>query len=71
MQKLKQGDIVIRKEFTLKEHSHLVFKVLHVSGLIITLRNIKTNKVLGVGHYASEYRKITTAEEVLFGRISL
>jgi len=69
MQKIKPGDIVIRKENNLLEHRHLVFKVLHVSGLIITLRNIKNDKVLGTGHYISEYRKITPTEEVLFGKV--
>lgn len=69
MQKIKPGDIVIRKENNLCDHRDLLFKVLHVSGIIITLRHIKTNKVLGTGHYVSEYRKITPTEEVLFGKV--
>jgi len=68
MVKIKPGDIVIRKTVS-PDQTHLHFKVLHVSGIIITLRNTLTGKVMGTGHYVSEYRIVTEAERILYGAL--
>lgn len=70
MEKIKPGDIVIRKTVT-PDNTHLHFKVLHISGIIVSLRNVSTGKVMGVGHYVSEYRKVTQAEQILYGKVQV